>query len=70
MKKTLVIGPGWLRSWRPSDYPRERREPPKPPQEPPRPDGLQKRRVADFLRQGRVARREALKAAAGLLYKS
>jgi hypothetical protein len=62
--RNLVIGPGWLRQWKPPQLPRKER--PKPPA----PDREQRRRVADFLRQGRVARREALKAAARHLWAS
>jgi hypothetical protein len=68
MNKTIVIGPGWLRPWRPPRPPRPL--PSQPPQQQTRPDEAQRRRVADALRQGRVARREALKAALRRLWAS
>lgn len=59
---SISIVPGWLRRWRPVDYPRRRRDLPVP-NLPPPPPREQLRRAAEILRRTAGARREALNAA-------
>jgi hypothetical protein len=59
----FLIVPGWLRHWRPTGYPRSRRELPRPAQQPPRPAHEPLRRAAELLRRDAGDRRDLLKAA-------